>query len=160
MLTSGPGGVNYGPAGPTRLGGAVRLLHPRIGPLPRKRPGAPGHRHLELPAVGVRGKLLDRVARLHRLPTHQGFPFPIPGVAREVAVRRVAEARVIDPVIRVALALAAVSQNPEPVHRARRARAVGVAHEMEAAGEPLAGRGRGHLAPWSHRPGLHFSDLG
>src|SRR2546428_13953698 len=128
MLTSGPGEDYYGPAGQRRLGGAVRLLDPGIRPLRPKGPRAAGHRHLQLPAVGVSGELLDRVAGLHCLTAHHELPFPVPRVARQLAVRRAPDARVIDPVIRVALGLTTVSQNPESVHGARRARAVRVAH--------------------------------
>src|SRR6266571_2361044 len=98
---------------PARSSGSEELLNPRVRALGHQRPGPTSHRHLPLPRVAVGRNLLDRVVALHRLPAHQRFSFPGPRVACEVAVCEVAaHARVVDAVIRVALALGAVTQDP------------------------------------------------
>src|SRR5206468_10242990 len=94
------------------------------------------------------------------LPAHQGLAFPAPRVARNLTIRHVAaHTGIVDAVIRVALAFGRVSQDAEPMVVPHRTLAVPAAHQIEAAGKPLAVRRAGHLAAGTQRTGLHVGDL-
>src|SRR2546429_6460377 len=107
-------------------------------------------------AAGLNGVGLSAV---YKVAMWYVFFFQAEDGIRDVAVTGVQTCALPISVVRVTLPLGAVAQDPQPLLRPGRTLAFRAAHEVEAAGKPLArGRSR-HLAARPHRPGLHVDCL-
>src|SRR5262245_38488554 len=94
---------------------------------------------------------------MERLAVHLGLRRERPGVAALLALRVIGHAGAVDAVERIGLLGRVVRDDAERRHRSHRSCARAVAHELIAAGKPLAVVAARHLAARPERSGLDFA---